>query len=255
MGEWTLSPSIELTSEMLRAGVQALESELRGGPVERISRALMTMIAVTRRPSTMDDERAKLYFAAIQQAMLDYPVDVVERALSDWRKGPSGEWWPAEAELRRSCEKLFEPCRKLRHEARELLRQLERDEETAARALRPSPFAGDAHRVFREAMRVRLAPHRFGAYFNIGHIQYAGERLILVRTEVAEHVLTKVGADVIEQYDLTIRFDREAFANVRAPEEEMTPEKHAWVAQRMIRLTQAMAKNENIEALIEEGIL
>lgn len=250
-GEWVLSPSNELTSADLTRGIEALNRELKGGPTERIAQALMVLIAVTRRPSSMDDDRAKLYFGVIQQAMMDYPVDIVEEGLAQWRKGPQGEWWPAEAELRRVCEKLFEPRRALRNKAIALLERIE-DEE--ARAAKPSPFAGGRQQRFREEMRKRLTLARFDAYFHYAYLMFQGEDAIVVSNLAAERVLTTEGGDLLKQLGLRVILDPKPFVKVRRPTwEDDTPEEHAEVSRKFNRLKQAMAKGENLAKLRASG--
>lgn len=235
-------------------GIEGLNRELAGGPTERIAQALMVLIAVTRRPSTMDDERAKLYFAAIQQAMMDYPVDLVEEALAQWRKGPQGEWWPAEAELRRVCEKLFEPRRALRSKAMELLRNLEAEEEHAARASAPSAFAGDKGREFRNEMRKLMTPARFDAYFHPAYLMFSGEDAIIVSNSTAERVLKTEGADLLKRLGLRVVLDPKPFVRVRRPTwEDDTDAEHDEVSRKLNRIKTAMAKGENLAALRASG--
>lgn len=256
-----LTPQAGLTSEKLRDGLGALNQSLAGGPTQRIAASLMRLIAATRRPGWMDDETAAVYFDTLQEAMHDFPIDVVEEACIAWRKhgkpdwAESREYWPSEGELRGICERLFKPRRDLRFKAGELLRHLEAEEEQAERARQPSPFAGDAHRAFREAMRKRLAPHRFAAYFNPTHILFMGARDILVRSKIAAIVLNEEGADIVAQFGLRIQHDAEAFARIREVQPEQTAEDDAWVAAKMTRLTQAMERGEDIKRLMHEGAL
>lgn len=138
-GDWILSPSSDLTATELRVGVAALELEMAGGPEQRIAAALMKLISATRRPAWMDDEIAEHYFEAVQEAMLDYPIDIVEAACIAWRKGPSGEFWPAEKELRRICDEQFKPRRDLRDGARSLLNAMESQERRGNRERSSQP--------------------------------------------------------------------------------------------------------------------
>lgn len=254
-GEWMLAHTAELTSAQLRNGIAAYKEAIAGGPVDRISRALMAMIAVTRKPSGMDDDKTKLYFKVIQSAMLDYPVDLVEQALQDWRKGESGEWWPAEAELRRVCERLFEPRRALYVKARMLLDDLEREEELRERAKRPSAFAGDQSRAFREAMRERFTPQRFAAYFHAAAIIYQGNE-ILVRWRASETVLNAEGGVLLASLGLRLRYAPEAFAGVPEPNWPAdTPEERTETAAKMRKLMEAVRTGADIKAMRRAGAL
>jgi hypothetical protein len=253
-GEWNLSASSDLTSTHVRDGLSALDDDLRGGPTQRIAASLMTMVAVTRRPAAMDDDRAKLYFQTIQDAMMDYPVDVVEDALAEWRKGPQGEWWPAEAELRRVCEKLFAPRKSLRLHAAQLLIDLEREEERQERANRPSMFSGNRQRAFSDEMRKRMGD-RFDAYFDPAYIRYQGEREILVNSQVSEAVLLREGGDLIREWGLSVRHAPQEFIGAKPVEVHMTQEDHDRVAAGMTTLANAMKLGVNVRALKEAGKL
>ena len=198
----------------------------------------------------MDDETAAVYADVVQEAMHDYPVDIVEEACVSWRKGESGEWWPSEKELRRVCDKLFEPRRALRNKALALLDDLEASEQAAARA---SPFAGDKARVFIAEMRKRLSPARFDAYFHISQIGHTDHEII-TRTKAGETVMRTIGGDLLEQLGLRLRYDHRAFARVYEPTwEDDTPEDRAEVARKLNRLKEALRKGENLAALRASG--
>lgn len=253
-GEWILSPANELTAAKLTVGIAALNDALRGGPVARIAASLMRLIAATRRPGWMDDETAAVYFDTLQEALHDYPVDCVEDACIQWRKGPNGEWWPAEAEIRRVCDRLFEPRRQLRHKANELLRNLEAEEETAERAKGVSAFASDRGRAFREEMRARMTPSRFEAYFHYAYIMFQGESTIIVSNMTAERVLTVEGADLLERLGLRVVYDPKPFVKVRRPQwEDDTPEERVEVTRKLNRLKEAMTKGEDLRRLRASG--
>lgn len=257
-GEWILSPANDLTSTQLTAGISALNDALRGGPTARIAASLMRLISATRRPAWMDDETAAVYFDTVQEAMHDFPIDCVEEACIAWRRNgkpgypDSRDFWPSEGELRGVCEKLFEPRRSLRNKALLLLQHLEAEEERADRARRPSPFAGDAGREFKETMRKRMRPQRFEAYFHSSQIKFAGETEILVRTIAAENALRSTGGDVLDRLGLTVRYDPVAFAREPQPRwEDESPADRVEVTGKLNRLKAALAKNEDLKRLRE----
>lgn len=204
----------------------------------------------------MDDETAAVYFDTLQEALHDYPVDCVEEACVQWRKGSNGEWWPAEAELRRVCDKLFEPRRMLRAKAMELLRNLEADEVYAERASQPSAFAGDKGREFRNEMRKRLTPARFDAYFHPAYLMFAGEDAVIVSNSTADRVLNTEGADLISRLGLRVVLDPKPFARVRRPQwEDETPAEREDVTRKFVRLKHAMSNGENLASLRKSGVI
>lgn len=253
-GEWIITPSNDLTSGELTRGIQALNEELKGGPGNAIAASLMELISATSRPPWMDDAVAAAYMASMPKAMWDYPIDIVRGACANWRRIPSqGRWWPTEQDLRAQCEKLFESRRKLRAQAMRLLADLEREEEAAERARQPSAFAGDKGRAFREEMRKRMRPARFDAYFDPSQIMFS-ERDVWVRTQTAERVLYEEGRDVLERLGLRVIYHPQAFTKIRQPTwEDDTPEEREEVIVKFNRLTQAMAKGEDLKRLREKG--
>lgn len=227
--------------------MKAMDDALAGGPATRIAAALMKLISVTRRPSWMSDDLGKAYFETIQEAMLDYPVDVVEMALEAWRRGEQGAWWPAEAELRRVCEGLMEPCRVLRNRARSLLISLEAEEDRAARAAQPSAFAGDKGRAFRERMRAKMTERAFDCWFHPADILYRGDE-IWVRTRIAETVLERDGRADLKELGLTVHFTPGAFDQI--PErrsEPATPEEQAAFLATLNKLTGNIREREQAQ--------
>ena len=249
-GEWSLSVVGQLSSDTMRGAIAALNRALAGGPTARIAAALIRLISATRRPGWMDDETAAVYADVVQEAMHDYPVDIVEEACVSWRKGPSGEWWPAEKELRRVCEKLFEPRRALRNKAMALLGDLEASEQAAARA---SPFVGDKVKAFINEMRNRLSPSRFNAYFHISQIG-STDREIVSRTKAGARIMRQEGGDILDRLGLRVRYDHEGFSRVHEPShEDDTPEDRAIVSRKLDRLMRALRSGENLTALRQNG--
>jgi len=186
----------------------------------------------------------------------DYPMDVVANACRNWRKVPAkGRWWPTEQDLRAQCEPLFAPARALRNKAQELLNNLKAEEEYVARSAKPSYFAGDKHRAFREAMEARLLPDQIKAYFNPAHIRYIGENVIHVRTRVADAIFNRYGSDVLTQLGMVLRCAPEDFMRERNLEQIVTPEDDAEITRKMTRLNLAVSRGENIEALRRSGEL
>lgn len=250
---WVLEPSADLTSQQLGAGIAALDQALKGGPQQAISSAIMELLGACDRPPQLDDGSEAARILALKNMAWDYPVDVVQLACRNWRRVPNyGRWWPTEQDLRAQCEPLVEPQRSLRNKAAALKMQLEAQEQ---RREAPSPFAGDKCGRFRNAMRQRMLPRTFNAYFDPTHIAYR-ENAILVRSRTAERVLRERGGDLAEQLGLRIEFSPMVFLNVRDPSyEDDTPQEREETAARFHRLKEAMQKGENIKKLREEGAL
>lgn len=207
---------------------------MRGGPVAEIIAGLTQLIAVTRRPSSMDEDKARLYFEGIAKAMMDYPIDVVTQAFAAWRRGENGEWWPAEAEIRRKCDQLVFSRRALRNEAKRVLIELIDAQE---RASKPSHFADEAGQKFRNEMRKRIPPEKFDAFFHPFETKFfPGE--ILVRFAAQESYMTREGRDLLNALRLTVRHDPAAFWGERErPPEHHTEAERAVMAKRLIEET------------------
>jgi len=252
--DWSVTASPGLTSNELLAGIQALNKELAGGPGDAIASVLLQLISATSRPPWMDDAVASAYMTTMPKAMWDYPIDVVRSACANWRRVPQhGKWWPTEQDLRVQCEKLFESRRKLRAQAMKLLSDLEAQEEHAARMAQPSAFAGDACKSFKDAMKRRLRPLRYEAYFNADEIMY-GNNTIICRSHASFNMVHEEGADLLKHLGLTVRLDPHMFRFSKPPRwEDETEEDRAEVRRKLRRLSQAMANGENIKALRKSG--
>lgn len=203
----------------------------------------------------MDDETAAFYFDTLQEALHDYPIDCVEEACVQWRKGSNGEWWPAEAELRRVCDRLFHPRRDLRFKAVTLLQHLEDEEARAERQRKPSYFAGDKHKAFRAAMEELMLRDQIRAYFAADHIRYIGEDTIHVRTQSADGIFHRFGGHILRELGMTVRYAPEDFLREREYYREVTAEEDAEVSRKMTRLNEAVKRGESIEKLRREGVL
>lgn len=243
-------------------GIEALTRSIAGGPTARIAAALMRLISATRRPGWMDDETAAVYFDTVQEAMHDFPIDVVEEACIAWRKHGKPGWpesrdfWPSEGELRGLCEKLFAPRAALKNKALLLLQHLEAEEEAAERARQPSPFAGDRGRAFKEGMRQRMTPARFAAYFHSAYLMFAAEDTIIVSSQGAQFVLSEEGSDLLAKYGMRIVYDPKPFVNVRRPTyDDDTAEERAEVAAKLHRLKDGIAKGANLQRLRDAGLI
>jgi len=218
--------------------------------------AIVELIGATDRPPQLGDEEAVARVQALKQMAWDYPIDVVQIACRNWRRVPSkGRWWPTEQDLRAQCEPLFAPARALRNKAQELLTNLKAEEEHVARSAKPSYFAGEKHRAFREAMETRLMPDQMRAYFNPAHIRYIGDNVIHVRTLVAEAILNRYGRDVLNELSMVLRHVPQDFLRERQLESQVTPEDDAEIVRKLTRLNQAISRGENIEKLRRSGDL
>lgn len=255
-GEWTIALGSDCSASDLTRGIQALNAELKGGPEQAIAAALMELISATSRPPWMDDAVAAAYTVSMPKAMWDYPIDVVRGACANWRRIPQqGRWWPTEADLRAQCERLYEPRRKLRAQAMNVLRDLEAKEAADEEARQRSVFAGDKGRAFREEMRKRMRPARFEAYFDPSQVMFS-EREIWVRTMTAERVLSEEGRDLLERLGLRVVYHPQAFAKIRQPSwEDDTPEERAEVIEKFNRLKQAMADGSDLKAMRARGLI
>lgn len=235
-----LAPMPGLTPPMLRDGLFALDGMLAGGPVKRVAAELMKLIAVTRQPSHMDDEKSVIYFAAIQEAMMDYPIEVVEKALQDWRKGPQGEWWPAEAELRRICDRQVEGQRSLRHRTQRLLEEMEREEATKKNPDAPSAFADSPARAFRQRMEKKLGAKRFDLYFHPSEVLYRGNN-VYVRSRQQAELLMKEGADDMAALSIDVIYAPGAFDKIPPrPGEDVSDEEREQMAARFREMALTM---------------
>lgn len=238
-GDWILSPSNDLTSELLGEAIASLASSeaFHAGPEARIAAALLRLVSVTARPPSLDDGNGEAYQDALCKALLEYPIDVVELACENWRRVPNhGKWWPTEQDLRLQCEQIGGPRKALLDQARRLFNALEGEEALSKRAVGASPFAGHAHRQFRDAMRARLTPWQHDAYFRTWNIKYSGGRAMLVRTRVAEHILRLKGGDLLRLAGLSVDFDADAFRGEHVPEHPDTPEETEEIARRFDKL-------------------
>lgn len=239
---------------MLAKGLDALDKALEGGPTAKIAEALMKLIAATRRPSWMDDATAAVYFGTLQEAMHDYPVDCVEDACTAWRRGDSGEWWPAEKELRRVCDRLFEPRRKLKAQAERLLADLSREEAAQERARQPSHFAGSRHAHFREALRKRLGQARFEAWFDSGDVLFEGENTLLFRIKGAPDTIMFNAADLVGEYGVKLEWRPDAFKDSQFRRwQEPTEADRADVSEKFARLKKAMAAGADLAPMRARG--
>lgn len=255
-GEWNLSASPDLQAHALASAIDDLaqsEHFIVPGEPEDIEKAVTELMAATSRPPWMDDDMAATYDAALNEAMKDYPIDVVQNACKRWRQIPQqGRWWPTEQDLRAQCELLFRPRKSLFNRARMLLTDLRAKEQADERA-KGSPFASDKGREFRNEMRKRMRPARFDAYFDPSQIMFS-EREVWVRTMTGERVLSEEGRDVLERLGLRVRYMPQAFAKIRQPTwEDDTPAEREEVTRKFNRLKEAMANGENLKRLRELG--
>lgn len=258
-GDWILSPASDLTAAQLRAGLRALDEELKGGPQKPIGAAILELLGATDRPPQLSDVEAVARTQALKQMAWDYPIDVVQNACRAWRRVPSkGRWWPTEQDLRAQCEPLFASRSSLRACAANLLRNLEVEEDRAdrlRRAEQASYFAGELHKEFRRCMASRLLPDQVTAYFSPSHIKYVGSATVHVRTLVAQAVFERYGLDVIGELGITLVHAPESFLRERDIPRDVTPAEDEAVKVKMTRLNQAVAKGECIEALRRSGEL
>lgn len=259
-GEWNLSASDDLKTEMLDAalrGVVDMPGFIVPGDPDEIEAAVLRLKAATMRPMWMDAEDATHYEEAVLQACEDYPIDVVQQACANWRKVPEhGKWWPTEQDLRAQCEKVFQPRKSLLNKAHRLLVQLRGRDDEARRANETSPFASGRQMKFREAMRRRMNAARFDAYFHPSDIVFQGESLILVRREVAESVLRREGRDLLQELGLRVVYCPVTFKNIRPrPEDYGTEEEQAEIARKLNLLFAALRGGADIAAMRAEGKL
>lgn len=256
-GEWSLSASADLTAAEFEATLTAASADemfLVPCDEEQAEEAVIRMKAMTNRPMWMDGEDADHYETGLIEALKLYPIDVVQLACVAWRQVPGhGKWWPTEQDLRALCERFYGPRRGLLNKARLLLQDLRIREAEANRANDASYFAGEKHQRFKAEMAKRLLPDQVRAYFNPSHIKYVGADQILVRTLVAEAVLRREGADVLDRLGLTLHFAPEEFRAERDIQREPSPEENEVIAKKMARLTKAMASGECLRTLREAG--
>lgn len=258
-GEWTLSASDDLKAEALEFGLDCLKQTphfLIPGEPDEIAAAVKELTAATSRPPWMDDEVAITYDAALNEALKDYPIDVVQLACKRWRMVPQhGKWWPTEQDLRQQCEMLFQPRRSLFNKARALLQNL-RIREDEQRRTKTSAFAGRKQDRFRELMRQRMSPSRHEAYFHYAYLMFSGEDELIVSNRCAESVLTEEGGDLLRDLGLRVVFDPKPFANVRRPtHEDDTPEERAEVAAKLRRLKEGIEKGADLKRLRDAGLI
>jgi hypothetical protein len=224
-GDWILTPSNDLTTGEMRAGVEALEQAIAGGPETRIAAALMRLISATRRPAWMDDEIAEHYFEALQEAMLDYPIDLVEAACVAWRKGQAGEFWPAEKELRRLCDDSFKLRRDLRNQARSMLGAMESYERGGSTARSHTPFG--ATQAFVEAC---MASH--GPNFVRSHLTHRtcdfNAKTVFTFGFAAERIMARASG-LAEKHGVTIKVcpdtTRRVYADIDAQAPSAAPKR------------------------------
>lgn len=258
-GDWILAPASDLTAAQLRAGLRALDEELKGGPQKPIGAAILELLGATDRPPQLSDVEAVARTQALKQMAWDYPIDVIQNACRNWRRVPSkGRWWPTEQDLRAQCEPLFASRRALRTSAANLLHNLEVEEDRAdrmRRAEQASYFAGDLHKEFRRRMETRLLSDQVTAYFAPNQIKYVGSSTVHVRTLVARAIFERYGLDVIGELGITLVHAPESFLRERDYPREMTPEEDAEVSRKMTRLNQAVKTGESIEKLRRSGEL
>lgn len=258
-GDWILAPASDLTGSQLRAGLRALDEELKGGPQKPIGAAILELLGATDRPPQLSDVEAVARTQALKQMAWDYPIDVVQNACRNWRRVPSkGRWWPTEQDLRAQCEPLFASRKSLRTSAANLLQHLEAEEdrvERLRRAEQASYFAGDLHKEFRRRMESRLLSDQVAAYFAPNQIKYVGSSTVHVRTLIAQAVFERYGLDIIGELGIVLVHAPESFLRERDIPREMSAAEDAEVSRKMTRLNQAISKGENIEKLRREGEL
>jgi len=258
-GDWILSPASDLTAAQLRAGLRALDEELKGGPQKPIGAAILELLGATDRPPQLSDVEAVARTQALKQMAWDYPIDVVQNACRNWRRVPSkGRWWPTEQDLRAQCEPLFASRKSLRTSAANLLQHLEVEEDRAERLRRAeqaSYFAGDLHKQFRRRMEERLLSDQVAVYFTPNQIKYVGSSTVHVRTLVAQAIFERYGLDVIGELGITLVHAPESFLRERDIPREMSATEDAEVSRKMTRLNQAVKSGESIEKLRRSGEL
>jgi len=208
----------------LRAALFVLDGAMEAGPQSRVAAALARLTVVCHRPKRIATEEAEaLWFDTMTKAMMDYPLDVVQWAFEQWRKTPDGQWWPAEAEIRRLCEKSVEDRRQMRAEVDRALRELD----AKARALpAPQTIRGPAAEFVQRA-QARCTPGQILSYFSRYGMRIEGSK-VFTKSRIGEIRVREIAGDIADELGLTIQWD--ARVNAAWPEydgPEPTPEEKA----------------------------
>lgn len=174
---------------------------MASGPQARVAAALARLTIVCHKPKRIStDEAEALWFDTMTQAMMDYPLDVVQWAFEAWRKTPDGEWWPAEAEIRRLCEKSVEDRRTMRAEAERALRDMEY---RAASTPQPRRYEGRAAE-FMERARARCTRGQILSYFSKYGMRIQGDT-VWVKSPICETMVKRIAGDIADELNFTIK--------------------------------------------------
>lgn len=201
-GSLVLEVARNASLDDLRDAQALIEDGMVSGPVSEVMAELAVLTAVTRRPSHISEDGAKLYFAGIAKAMMDYPLDVVKAAFVDWRKGPQGEWWPAEAEIRRVCEFVGEEREKMLRDVKQKIWYEERE------ASLPPPRIADQGPTeeFMALARKRCTESQWLSYFSRYAMRRDG-KMLYTKSKIGEIMVRELAGDLLKEFDLGVTFD------------------------------------------------
>lgn len=189
--------------------------EFRAGPETAIRNAIFELISVTSRPPSIDDAKEIAYQEALCKALWDYPIDVVILACQNWRRVPSqGKWWPSEQDLRVQCDLLVKPRKELRDEAINLLRYMERREETEGGRSRSGrlPYPTGRTERFVEACMASFGPAFCRSWLSHRTCDFSDDTIYTIGlsvdrlTQNCSGLLTKHGVKAERCEEVTKRF-------------------------------------------------
>ena len=133
---------------------------------------------------------------------MDYPLDVVKAAFVDWRKGSQGEWWPAEAEIRRVCEFVGEEREKMLRDVKQRIWLDERE------ANLPPPRIADQGPTeeFMALARKRCTDSQWLSYFSRYSMRRDGQ-MLYTKSKIGEIMVRELAGDLLREFDLGVAFD------------------------------------------------
>ncbi|MGE0533166.1 MAG: hypothetical protein AB7P35_17795 [Hyphomonadaceae bacterium] len=220
-GEWNLTPSPDLSARELGAGLAALDGLLAAGPKQRISAAIIELLAATERSPSLGDAAAAARTEALKQMAWDYPIDVVEQACRDWRKVQNfGRWWPAEQDLRALCEKLAKPRQKLRNAAAQLLSALDAQERRRPEGTARSPSPIGRVKAFVDECRAKLG--REFAFSYLSHQTCDFSESVIFTFGLCAERLEQRASGLLAKHGVSVRVCPDVRARVYREQDEIS---------------------------------